>query len=217
MEFPELGAHCNLKECNRLDFLPVKCAGCANLFCSSHFPASAHSCAGGCANDSRVPVCPLCDRPVPPAKKSDAPDVAVSRHIDADCAESKRRRIFDKRCAVKKCKKKEMIPLECADCGANFCLAHRHPRDHDCKKDGDAKRREKASNAAKARQMAEDEAMARALQASMQSSATTRQARTLTQEELDRMVALQLSQQPQYQQSENGSGNGNGNKSCSVS
>ena len=131
MELPDLGAHCALSSCKRLDFLPVKCSGCGGLFCSSHFSPASHSCPS--ASDARVPVCPLCDRPVPVRRKGDAPDVAVSEHIDADCESDparrrrNKRRVFDQRCALSKCKKKEMVRLQCEQCGNNYCLAHRHP------------------------------------------------------------------------------------------
>ncbi len=128
MEFPDLGAHCTLATCKRLDFLPVKCSGCSLVFCGEHFSPSAHSCTT--SSDARVPVCPLCDRPIPIRHKGDAPDVAVSAHIDTDCQSDpakQRRRVFDKRCAVNKCKKKEMVQLRCDQCGKNFCLSHRHP------------------------------------------------------------------------------------------
>ncbi|GFR12790.1 hypothetical protein TNCT_602391, partial [Trichonephila clavata] len=36
MEFPHLGNHCYEKSCNRLDFLPMKCDACSNLFCYEH-------------------------------------------------------------------------------------------------------------------------------------------------------------------------------------
>ncbi len=128
MELPDLGAHCSLSSCKRLDFLPVKCGGCQNVFCGEHFPPSFHACEH--ATDARVPVCPLCNRPVPPRRKDDPPDVAVSAHIDMDCQSDpakKRRKIFNKRCSVPKCKKKEMVRLSCQDCGFNYCLQHRHP------------------------------------------------------------------------------------------
>jgi len=31
-----------------------------------------------------VPVCPLCNKPIP-LKKGEVPDVVVGRHIDSDC------------------------------------------------------------------------------------------------------------------------------------
>ena len=84
----------------------------------------------------KVPVCPLCQRPIPVTKRGDPPDLAVSRHIDSECQSDpakERRKVFDQRCAVRKCKKKEMIKIRCDDCGRNHCLSHRHPQDHDCK------------------------------------------------------------------------------------
>ena len=75
MEFPDLGSHCNLPTCKRLDFLPVQCPGCAKDFCSSHFPSWCHDCPTPPA-DARVPVCPLCARPIPVVKRGDPPDLA---------------------------------------------------------------------------------------------------------------------------------------------
>ena len=123
MELPHIGEHCGLKSCSRLDFLPVKCGDCKAVFCGAHFPRDEHNCAAVSTSDVRVPVCPLCDKPVPVVKKGDLPDLAVSRHIDNDCqsdpARDRRKKVFDKRCAVKKCKKKEMIQLKCAECDGN--------------------------------------------------------------------------------------------------
>jgi len=35
--------------------------------------------------DNQVPVCPLCNRPVPIGASGQSPDLIVSRHIDNDC------------------------------------------------------------------------------------------------------------------------------------
>lgn len=32
MEFPDLGKHCNEPTCKKLDFLPVKCDACGNIY-----------------------------------------------------------------------------------------------------------------------------------------------------------------------------------------
>ncbi|KAK9501938.1 hypothetical protein O3M35_012568 [Rhynocoris fuscipes] len=44
MEFPQAGANCNVKECNLLDFLPVKCTHCNLIFCKDHAVTSSHDC-----------------------------------------------------------------------------------------------------------------------------------------------------------------------------
>ena len=207
-------------------------------------------------SDLKVPVCPLCQRPIPVTKRGDPPDLAVSRHIDSECQSDpakERRKVFDQRCAVKKCKKKEMIKIRCDDCGRNHCLSHRHPQDHECKgkpsagqaaaaaalsrlDQGPSKakakakaqqppppRRTAAATAADVQgQLSEDEAMARALQASMASAAS---APTLTQEEIDRMTALALqeslnnggAQRNATAAAGGGSSESSSNKSCMIS
>ena len=40
--------------------------------------------------------------------------------------------VYTNKCSMKGCKKKEMIPISCPDCGLNFCLTHRHGPDHKC-------------------------------------------------------------------------------------
>ena len=204
-------------------------------------------------------MCPLCQRPIPVTKRGDPPDLAVSRHIDSECQSDpakERRKVFDQRCAVKKCKKKEMIKIWCDDCGRNHCLTHRHPQDHDCKgkpsagqaaaaaalrrlDQGPSKTKAKATATAAPKaqaarrpttaadvqgQLSEDEAMARALQASMASAAaSTAEGPTLTQEEIDRMTALALQESLNSGAAQRtaaaggGSSDSSGNKSCMIS
>ena len=130
MEFPELGETCQVKSCGRLDFLPVKCYACHKKFCNDHWQYDTHQCTGKHTKDVQVPVCPLCDRPVPTAKGV-SPDTTVSAHIDRDCqsdpAVAKRNKVYINRCSVKKCKQKEMIKIECDKCRQTYCLKHRHP------------------------------------------------------------------------------------------
>lgn len=87
------------------------------------------------------------------------------------------------RCSSKGCKIKEIVQVRCSDCGENFCLKHRHPTDHSCVGQEEATRRRRLdaleNNMRGNRRngeimknyqgsMSEDEALARALQASMQ-------------------------------------------------
>nr|XP_028700567.1 AN1-type zinc finger protein 2A isoform X3 [Macaca mulatta] len=104
MEFPDLGKHCSEKTCKQLDFLPVKCDACKQDFCKDHFTYAAHKCPFAFQKDVQVPVCPLCNTPIP-VKKGQIPDVVVSDHIDRDCDSHPG-------------KKKEK---------------HRHPLDHSCR------------------------------------------------------------------------------------
>ncbi|XP_043945703.1 AN1-type zinc finger protein 2A isoform X4 [Protopterus annectens] len=138
MEFPDLGKHCSEKTCKQLDFLPMKCDACEEIFCKDHISYAQHSCTSSYKKDIQVPVCPLCNMPVP-VKRGEMPDVKVGEHLDRDCKSDPARRkgkIFTNKCMRHGCKQKEMIKVVCEQCHQNFCLKHRHPLDHDCKVDG---------------------------------------------------------------------------------
>nr|XP_023510859.1 AN1-type zinc finger protein 2A isoform X2 [Equus caballus] len=133
MEFPDLGKHCSEKTCNQLDFLPLKCDACKQDFCKDHFTYTAHKCPYAFKKDVQVPVCPLCNNPIP-IKKGEIPDVVVGEHIDRDCKShpGRREKIFTYRCSKEGCRRKEMLRVACDQCHGNFCIQHRHPLDHSC-------------------------------------------------------------------------------------
>lgn len=143
MEFPDLGKNCNLKGCNQLDFLPIKCDACSNTYCSSHYQYCNHTCEKANGRDNQVPVCPLCSKPVP-LRRGQLPDITVSNHIDQYCSrndklkEHQRERNKPKSnlaaCSFESCRQKDVIYLECSDCNLKFCIKHRHPSDHVCTK-----------------------------------------------------------------------------------
>ena len=115
MELPELGKHCHNSNCKQLDFLPMICDGCAQIFCKDHYSYDNHSCpeayrknfqvervvnafqtsirpAGGEASSSRLPLYLLAQVPVCPLcnepvafKRGELPDIRVSEHIDREC------------------------------------------------------------------------------------------------------------------------------------
>ncbi|KAJ8389645.1 hypothetical protein AAFF_G00115210 [Aldrovandia affinis] len=137
MEFPDLGEHCSEKSCKRLDFLPMKCDACEEIFCNDHITYANHKCTSSYKKDVQVPVCPLCNMPIP-IKRGEMPDIKVGEHIDRDCRSDpaqRKRKIFTNKCSKGGCKQKEMIRVTCDQCHLNFCLKHRHPLDHDCKTD----------------------------------------------------------------------------------
>lgn len=43
-----------------------------------------HNCPSAYKKNVQVPVCPLCNKPVP-VTRGTSPDVVVGRHIDNDC------------------------------------------------------------------------------------------------------------------------------------
>ncbi|XP_061465351.1 AN1-type zinc finger protein 2B isoform X2 [Rhineura floridana] len=134
MEFPDLGAHCSEPSCKRLDFLPLKCDACEQLFCTDHVAYAHHNCTSAYKKDVQVPVCPLCSIPIP-VKRGEMPDIVVGTHIDQDCKSDpaqRKRKIFTNKCQRPGCKQREMMKVLCDQCHGNFCLKHRHPLDHDC-------------------------------------------------------------------------------------
>ncbi|KAM8844257.1 AN1-type zinc finger protein 2A isoform 2-T2 [Spinachia spinachia] len=138
MEFPDLGEHCSENTCKRLDFLPMRCDACQEIFCKDHITYANHKCMSSYKKDVQVPVCPLCNIPIP-IKRGEMPDIKVGEHIDRDCKSDpaqRKRKIFTNKCSKGGCKQKEMIRVTCDQCHLNYCLKHRHPLDHDCKTDG---------------------------------------------------------------------------------
>ncbi|XP_020025253.1 AN1-type zinc finger protein 2A [Castor canadensis] len=138
MEFPDLGRHCSEKTCKQLDFLPLRCDACNQDFCKDHAACAAHKCPFAFKKDVHVPVCPLCNVPIP-VKKGEIPDVIVGQHMDRDCVRhpgKQREKVFLYRCSKEGCRKKEALQLACVQCRRNFCIGHRHPLDHGCRPEG---------------------------------------------------------------------------------
>lgn len=202
MELPHIGKHCNKKDCNRLDFLPIKCDACHETFCEQHYSYDSHNCRNAYQKNNQVPVCPLCNNPVP-VGRDQHPDVVVSAHIDNDCQSDpakSRRKVFTNKCSVRKCKTKEVVPVVCPECALNYCFKHRHPTDHQCQgratinnrwnmKFGSCDYRKEVHG-----NISDDEALARALALSMQDTNGSNSGNYARkrQEELDLALARQL-------------------------
>ncbi|XP_048589437.1 AN1-type zinc finger protein 2A isoform X2 [Nematostella vectensis] len=134
MEFPHLGKQCALTTCKQLDFLPFKCDACSRIFCKDHYTYREHNCENAFKKDNQVPVCPLCNKPVP-VPRGQQPDIKVGEHIDNDCQSDpaiQKRKAYTNKCSVKGCKQKELIKVRCESCRQNYCLKHRHEQDHKC-------------------------------------------------------------------------------------
>jgi len=136
MEFPQLGQHCSVTTCNRLDFLPMKCDACGIVLCKDHIKYDEHKCPSAHRKNVQVPVCPLCNKAVPLKHRDQSPDRVVSAHIDRDCkadpALINRRKVYSNKCSVNTCKQREAIPVKCEKCLQTYCLRHRFPDDHKC-------------------------------------------------------------------------------------
>jgi len=110
----------------------MKCDACSEIFCRDHLQYDDHNCRSSYKKNIQVPVCPLCNQPIPVSRGS-VPDMVVSAHIENNCQVRAKDKVFSNRCNKTKCKKKELVPCICDTCKLNFCLTHRHPADHDCK------------------------------------------------------------------------------------
>ncbi|KAF9899782.1 zinc finger, AN1-type domain [Lobosporangium transversale] len=137
MELPSIGKHCSDLNCAQLDFLPFTCQYCKQIFCQDHWKLETHTCPNKDAatqQDQRVPICPLCDKPVP-IKKGEDPNVRMEQHISAGCPEpatTTSKPIYTNSCNAKGCKNRSAIPIICQKCRRNFCLKHRLEDDHAC-------------------------------------------------------------------------------------
>ncbi|CAF4427943.1 unnamed protein product [Rotaria sp. Silwood2] len=138
MELPQLGEHCSVKTCNRLDFLPMKCDSCSSIFCKDHIKYDEHQCPLSFRKNVQIPICPLCNQAVPYEYRDQSPDRLVSAHIDRDCksdpALKKRAKVYTNKCSVSSCKQREAIQVKCEKCLKTFCLRHRFPDDHKCQR-----------------------------------------------------------------------------------
>lgn len=131
MELPHLGEHCSLESCNQLDFLPFTCDACKKIFCKEHHKYESHYCLAAQNKDRRVPVCPLCNQPIS-LSSTESVDQKVNEHIENYCKSDLAKHKRSNRCKVKGCKQRELIPVLCSSCKQNYCLRHRHEKDHDC-------------------------------------------------------------------------------------
>jgi len=143
-----MGQHCAEQTCKQLDYLPSKCDACQLLFCQDHLPYDDHKCNSLYKKNVKVPVCPLCEAPIP-VPRGTVPDLAVSAHIEENCRMKNKEKVFTNKCNKPKCKKKELVACVCSSCKLNFCLTHRHPSDHACQ--GPAVPSSRAAAAAAAR------------------------------------------------------------------
>lgn len=60
------------------------------LYSVDHHKYAAHSCSESYRADVQVPICPLCDQPVP-SKRGEPPDLAVNEHMENNCRNKKKK------------------------------------------------------------------------------------------------------------------------------
>ena len=98
----DIGLHCPLEKCQKLDFLPIKCHFCGKSFCEDHYLPEQHDC------------------PSIPQSSADAhtqkPQIEFESCYLSNCTLPERKG----------------AKVKCDKCNQLFCLGHRHPDQHSC-------------------------------------------------------------------------------------
>ncbi|GAM18087.1 hypothetical protein SAMD00019534_012620 [Acytostelium subglobosum LB1] len=131
MEFPQLGAHCNIKFCNQLDYLPFQCDSCHLKFCLEHKSPQSHQCKHYVPKERRTQPCPVCSELLV-IGKDDNTDEIVANHLEKQCGKAVTKKPLSFACKFKGCKNKEFVSVLCEHCKDNYCFKHRFPTSHKC-------------------------------------------------------------------------------------
>lgn len=124
-----LGQHCNVRECNQLDFLPFKCSKCRGSFCLEHRTMASHQCKHVDDDNRKALVCPKCKRVL--LVKSPTDDDVLQRHLKSGCMSLVSTSV-KMGCSKRGCGNGEYIPFKCKACRKNYCVKHRFPCQHSC-------------------------------------------------------------------------------------
>lgn len=133
-EFPDLGKHCAVEDCNLIDFLPFNCDRCNKVYCLEHRSYGKHLCPKASQQDITVLVCPLCAKGVRLVPEED-PNITWESHVNTDCDPSNYHKATKKkRCPAPGCRETLTFSntIRCRDCSLEHCLKHRFGPDHNC-------------------------------------------------------------------------------------
>ncbi|RNF11258.1 AN1-type zinc finger protein 2B [Trypanosoma rangeli] len=126
---------CTFQGCTEVDPLASRCRLCGGMFCAEHTTVVAHTCS---VFNAQPLTCPICLQSVPLERPGQPPDEAVSRHIDRGCRNTqllpngqKDRMNY---CSYADCHKNDVAAIICEDCGNMYCIEHRAPVRHRCRK-----------------------------------------------------------------------------------
>ncbi|KAM7505480.1 hypothetical protein LguiB_004384 [Lonicera macranthoides] len=132
--FPNLGKHCTVDDCKKIDFLPFTCDSCHQVFCLEHRSYIKHQCPNANKNDVTVVICPLCAKGVHLIPDED-PNITWESHVNTDCDPSNYEKATKKKkCPVQGCRETLTFSntIKCRDCTIDHCLKHRFGPDHTC-------------------------------------------------------------------------------------
>lgn len=106
-------------------YFPLQCQYCKQPYCSSHFPATTHSCPDmppAHVLNRIAPICPMCNIPQSTNPGED-PNIVMNRHIQRECqgARTKRDEIRELKarkdkgeiCWKKNCTKVLVVKIKC--------------------------------------------------------------------------------------------------------
>ncbi|KHJ33105.1 putative an1-like zinc finger [Erysiphe necator] len=110
-----IGAHCQLKFCSRLDFLPFQCESCGYTFCLDHRSETAHQCTRAGEWAARRREENLKSQPLGIQKNM--------QEMERYCASSNCKTIIGTSLS---------ISVHCTSCNQSYCLKHRLKDKHDC-------------------------------------------------------------------------------------
>ncbi|CDZ97890.1 Predicted Zn-finger protein [Phaffia rhodozyma] len=111
MDLAPIGAHC--KHCQTLDFLPIACPGCAQVFCRHHISFTTHSCT---RSDNGVHL-------------ADLKRARIVEKCMVDECEDPRMRTWN---VSDEADQGEGTDVLCEGCKQALCLSHRSSSAHAC-------------------------------------------------------------------------------------
>ena len=71
----DIGAHCAVVDCHKIDFLPFTCDQCSKKHCLDHRTYDAHSCEHAQEKQLTALFCPICNQSVNIKRGQDRNDI----------------------------------------------------------------------------------------------------------------------------------------------
>ena len=148
MEMPHIGKHCQLKSCNKLDYLPFNCKHCRLSFCLDHWKPEGHICSeikksqeitlqqiNSQANNSQAGNSQAGNSQVENSQPSIS-QINTTGLTNITSTNSKPDKPKKKKkqnpCNLPNCSGYNLVKMGCGECGINFCVKHRFPEEHEC-------------------------------------------------------------------------------------
>ncbi|CBH16465.1 hypothetical protein, conserved [Trypanosoma brucei gambiense DAL972] len=125
---------CTFSGCGHISFLAARCGFCGEMFCPEHTSVGSHNC---CAFGVQPLRCERCGMVVQLEYCGQSAAEAMARHTTSGCQPSQSpgtKEGQSNRCSYRECQKNEHVTIICDDCGNTYCVEHRAPQSHRCKR-----------------------------------------------------------------------------------